>query len=123
MPIEIRRLRQIFVVPDDLAVASRFFEETLGLPLQFRDGERWAQFKAGEVSLALAAPEEGLGAPRNTPVPVFEVDSLDACAPELRAAGCELGEVRDMGAHGRTLPVREPNGALLVFFEKPGGRA
>lgn len=114
----IGRLRQIFLVPSDLTRSYQFFADSIGLKLQFRDGDRWIQFDAGTVSLALACPEEGLGAPSDTPVPVFEVASLDDAATTLREAGSSIVRVRDMGTHGRTLLAIEPNGAYLALWQR-----
>jgi hypothetical protein len=88
------------------------------LTLQFRDGDRWIQFKTGDVSIAVAGRGESMGAPLDVPVPVFEVDDLDAAVSELRGKGHETGEIRDMGTHGRTAAIRDPSGAFLVLFQK-----
>ena len=116
--MQIKKLRQVFIVASDLEAQARFYGETLGLPLQFRDGDRWVQFQAGEVSLALASPQEGMGAPADLPVPVFEVSDLGAALAELAADGHRTGAVRDMGAHGRTADLTGPDGAFLVLFQR-----
>jgi predicted enzyme related to lactoylglutathione lyase len=116
--VKLEKLRQVFVVAKDLERAVRFWKDTLGLELAFRDGDRWVQFKAGDVSFALASAEEGQGAPAGMPVPVFEVADLDAALAELRAAGAEVGALRDMGAHGRTAAALDPTGARFVLFQR-----
>ena len=116
--MRIKKLRQVFIATDDVAARIPFYENVLGLQLQFRDGDRWAQFKAGDISIALASREESMGAPLDVPVPVLEVDDLDAALEELRSLGRETGDVRDMGSHGRTAAVRDPSGAFLVLFAK-----
>lgn len=116
--MNVTKLRQVFLVPSDLDAQIRFVEDTLGLEMQFRDGNRWIQYAAGSTSVALADPSEGLGAPLDTPVPVFEVEDLDGCVVELRESGSTVGEVRDMGDHGRTVSACDPSGAFLVFFAK-----
>ncbi len=116
--MKIKKLRQVFVVAKDLERAVRFWQHTLGLELAFRDGDRWVPFKAGDVSVALASAEEGQGAAPGVPVPVFEVDDLDTALAELRAAGAEIGALRDMGAHGRTASAIEPTGARIVLFQR-----
>jgi predicted enzyme related to lactoylglutathione lyase len=60
-----------------------------------------------------------MGAPPDVPVPVFEVDDLDAALAELQGAGHAAGRIRNMGAHGRTAAIRDPSGAFLVLFAKP----
>ncbi|HVN83320.1 MAG TPA: VOC family protein [Candidatus Binatia bacterium] len=116
--VQIKKLRQVYLVAADLAAAVKFYGGTLGLPLQFRDGDRWVQFQAGEVSFALASEAEGMGAPVGVPVPVFEVADLDAARAELAASGHRTGDVRDMGKHGRTATVVDPNSAHLVLFQR-----
>lgn len=118
--MELRRLRQVMLVAGDLEAQLRFYESTLGLRLQFRDGARWAQLQAGDVSFALAAPEEGMGAPPGALLPVFEVADLDAALTELRGAGHAPGPVREMGAHGRSAVVSDPAGVRLVLHQRPG---
>lgn len=116
--MNIKKLRQIFIATEHADQQAAFYEKTLGLSVQFRDGSRWIQFQAGDVSIALASREESMGAPLDVPVPVFEVDDLDGAITELRANGQQPGEIRDMGAHGRTAPIRDPSGAFLVLFQK-----
>jgi predicted enzyme related to lactoylglutathione lyase len=116
--MKIRRLRQVFIATDDLEGRIPFYQQVLGLQLQFRDGDRWAQFQAGDLSIALASRQESMGAPLDVPVPVLEVDDLDGALDELRSEGREIGDVRDMGSHGRAVPVRDPSGAFLVLFAK-----
>lgn len=116
--MRIKKLRQVFIPSENIEQRIPFYADVLGLALQFRDGDRWVQFKAGDISIALAGSEESMGAPLDVPVPVFEIDDLDAALAELRAKGGETGAVRDMGAHGRTALIRDPSGAFLVLFAK-----
>jgi predicted enzyme related to lactoylglutathione lyase len=116
--MQVKKLRQVFIVTANAEAQVRFYAETLALPLQFRDGARWIQFQAGEISFALASPEEGQGAPANVPVPVFEVADLDGAMRELTAAGHVCGGIRDMGAHGRTMMVTDPGGARIMLFQR-----
>ncbi len=116
--MKLKKLRQVLVVAKDLEPSVRFWQDMLGLELAFRDGDRWVQFKAGDVSFALASVEEGQGAPSGVPVPVFEVDDLDAAFAELQRAGVPSGGLRDMGAHGRTLAAIDPSGARIVLFQR-----
>ena len=114
----VKKLRQVYVVARDLEAQSRFYAETLGLALQFRDGDRWVQFQAGDASFALSSAAEGDGAPPGVAIPVFEVEDLDAATRELSAAGRAPGAIRDMGDHGRTAMVVDPGGARLVLFQR-----
>lgn len=116
--MEVKKLRQVLVVASRIEEQVRFYEKTLGLPLAFRDGDRWIQFQAGDVSFALAAAEEGAGAPGTT-VPVFEVVDLEAALRELADQGRVCQPIRDMGAHGRSAAAIDPGGARIVLFERP----
>jgi catechol 2,3-dioxygenase-like lactoylglutathione lyase family enzyme len=116
--MKIERLRQIFIATDKLAQRVAFYRDVLGLRLQFRDGDRWVEFEAGDISLALASRAEAMGAPLEVPVPVFEVDDLDAAVGELVGKNHAAGTVREMGAHGRAAGIRDPSGAFLVLFER-----
>ena len=108
----------MFVVATDLDAQTRFYQERLGLPLQFRDGDRWAQFQVGDVSFALASSAEGQGVPPGVAVPVFEVADLDQARTDLAATGASPGSIRDMGPHGRTLMVTDPAGTRLMLFQR-----
>jgi len=118
--VAIERLRQVFIAVTDMAGQIDFFRDALGLELQFRDGDEWAQFSAGEVSVALAGPRESLGAPRGASVPVFQTDDLDALRESISRAGGDCADVRDMGDHGRTCLFRDTTGAVMAALEKKG---
>lgn len=116
--MEVQRLRQVYIVADDVEAIARFYIETLGLEEQFRDGTNWVQLSAGDVSLAIASESEGQGAALGQPVPVFEVDNLDEALAAVAAGGGTTGEVRDMGEHGRTALASDPSGAHISFFQR-----
>ena len=113
----IERLRQVFTHARDFDAQVRFYE-ALGFSLQFRDGDRWAQFAAGDVSFALACADEALGAAPGEWMPVFEVASLASAMDAALAAGGSAGEVRDMGGHGRTVRVTDSAGVPFALFAR-----
>ena len=47
-------VRMIVLSTDDLDESIRFYSETLGLPLKFRDGAHYAALDGGAITLALA---------------------------------------------------------------------
>lgn len=112
------RLRQVFVPAADIEDAARVFADVLGLDLQFRDGDRWVQFRAGDVSLAVASTEEAGGAEHGRAVPVFEVTDLDGHVEQLRASGATV-TTRDMGEHGRTALATVESGLAISLLELP----
>ena len=116
--MEVQRLRQVYIVADDVEAVARFYTEALGLEEQFRDGAHWVQLAAGDVSLAIASEREGQGAPAGQPVPVFQVDDIAAALEAVRAGGGTAGEVREMGDHGRTATATDAGGAWIAFFQR-----
>ena len=47
-------VRMVVLSTDDLDESIRFYSETLGMPLKFRDGAHFAALDGGAVTLALA---------------------------------------------------------------------
>ena len=47
-------IRMIVLSTDDLDESIKFYSETLGMPLKFRDGAHFAALDGGSVTLALA---------------------------------------------------------------------
>lgn len=113
----ITKLQNVYYVAADVAKARHFYETVLGLETKFADGERWVQFKAGGGNFAIATPDE---APPGATggIVVFEVDNLDELRARLVADRLDILAERDMGAHGRTFAVKDPNGSYIQFFER-----
>ena len=114
----VQRIRQVYVVAEEIDAAAAFYADGLGLKLQFRDGDRWVQHGAGDVSFGVASSEESGGAAAGSAVPVFEVDDLDSQLASATRAGATLVSNRDMDEHGRMATLREPSGALIAFMER-----
>lgn len=116
----VKRIRQVYVVAEEIDAAATFYADGLGLELQFRDGDRWVQYGGGDISLAVASIEESGGAPAGSSVAVFEVDDLDSHVASATAAGGTLVSNRDMGEHGKMATLREPSGALIALMQRTG---
>lgn len=114
----VKRIRQIFIAAVDFEAQCEFFESTVGLELQFRDGDNWAQFSAGDISFAIAGGRESMSVSVGTTVPVFEVDALETHLEQINAAGGTHGEIRDMGDHGRTALVKDPFDTPFALFQR-----
>ena len=112
------RVRQVFISARDFDGQCRFYEQILGLSLQFRDGDNWAQFSAGDISLAVAASEETMGAAPGSWVPVFEVEDMEATLNAVESAGGSHGSIRDMGEHGRTVLAADAAGCQFAMLAK-----
>ena len=114
----VKRIRQVYVVADDVDATAAFYADVLGLELQFRDGDRWVQFGGGDISVAVASVDESGGASVGSTVAVYEVDDLDAQVIAATSAGVLLVAHRDMGEHGRMATLRDPSGALLALMQR-----
>ena len=51
-------LRTMVLRVADVEAACRFYSDTLGLAARFRNGDRWAEFDAGGIRVALAGGPE-----------------------------------------------------------------
>jgi predicted enzyme related to lactoylglutathione lyase len=111
------RLQNVFVVAERPDEMHAFYESALGLKLRFRDQDRWFQYGVGGSNIALACREEAAPATSGL-VMVFEVDDLDAFRAQIEAAGGEILGVRDMGAHGTVLSLRDPEGNVVQLFKR-----
>lgn len=113
------RLKSVIYPTANMDAARHFYRDLLGLPLQFEDGAHYAQFRPEGGTVALAgAREQPPG--QSGPIMTLEVAALDALRPALAAAGVRIVAERDMGSHGRTLTVADPDGNLVHLFQKPG---
>lgn len=112
-----RRVQSVFVVAREPASLHAFYEGALGLPLKFRDGDRWIQYGVGGTNVALACAEEAAPATGGL-VMVLEVDDFDGAPERIVAAGGQMLGLRDMGAHGAVLSLRDPEGNLVQLFRR-----
>lgn len=111
------RVQNVFIATQALARLHAFYEGALGLPLKFRDGDRWIQYGVGNTNVALACLEEAAPATRGL-VMVLEVDSFEGAQERIMAAGGQVVGQRDMGSHGAVLSLRDPEGNLLQLFRR-----
>lgn len=111
------RLQNIYMVARDLPALSAFYDKVLGLPLKFRDGERWAQYNAGGASFSLASPEEALPAVQGA-IPIFEVGDFDGVEAIVAEAGGAVLGIRDMGSHGCVMSVRDCESNIVQLFRR-----
>ena len=97
----------------ELEPARRFYEEALGLPLKFRDGDRFCAFDAGGVTIALAAGDEDVvGATAVS----YKVQDLPAAIAALEAAGATRVRGPEEGPHERRAVLRDPAGNAFVLY-------
>jgi predicted enzyme related to lactoylglutathione lyase len=112
-----RRLQNVYLVARDVGAQAAFYEQVLGLPLKFRDGERWVQYDTGGTGFSLACTEEARPAESGA-VLVFEVDDFEGVEEAIDAAGGRVQARRDMGSHGAVLSLRDPEGNIVQMFRR-----
>ena len=112
-----KRVQNVFVVAKQPASLHAFYEGALGLPMTFRDGDRWIQYGVGGTNVALACAEEAAPATSGL-VMVLEVDDFEGATERIGAAGGQVLGLRDMGSHGAVLSLRDPEGNLVQLFRR-----
>lgn len=112
-----RRLQNVFMVAQRPGELHDFYANALGLQLKFRDADRWIQFGVGGGNVSIACPEEAAPATAGL-VMVFEVEDFDGAQERITAAGGQMLGLRDMGAHGAVLSLRDPQGNVVQLFRR-----
>jgi catechol 2,3-dioxygenase-like lactoylglutathione lyase family enzyme len=95
-------LVEVVVYTQDMARATAFYRDTLGLEPDF-ESPHWTTFRTGACTLALHLGSEA-------PDPTFLVDDLDAARGSLEAAGVAVTEIREPIAGVRVFDTRDPDG-------------
>lgn len=110
-------LKQVYLTAAEPEALARFYEG-LGLTIRFADPGKWVQFAGEKTSFCVAGPMESVSTHSRDAVLVFEVADLEAAIGRARAMGAEVSDkIRDMGAHGRVVPVRDPHGNTIQFYQ------
>lgn len=110
-------VRAVYSVTRDMKRSIEFYSALLAREPDFRDEDRWAEFKFNGFRFALSSPDEA-ARPTATTVAVFEVPNLERAAETILAQGGALLEKRDMGPHGRTLGFVDTDGVVAQLFER-----
>ena len=107
------KLRSVLVPCTDLDRAVDFYGSALGLPMKFRDGASYAAMDTGDVTLALATPDEH-------PFPwsiVLGIRAQDLSVTDrLEAAGAVTVAPATRGRHEWRALLRAPDGTLLSLY-------
>lgn len=110
-----QNIRMIVLSTDDLEESIKFYSETLGFPLKFRDGAHFAALDGGSVTLALAtAIDHPIPGQIAVGVKTDDVDGA-AAAVEANGGGIVKGPYDD--AHERRAVVYDNKGNGLVFYK------
>lgn len=107
-------VRMIILSTDDLDESIRFYSDTLGMPLKFRDGSHFAALDGGSVTLALATSIDH-PLPGKVVVGVKTAD-VDAAARAVEADGGAIVRGPYDDAHERRAVVYDNQGNGLVFY-------
>ena len=107
-------VKMIILSTDDLDESIRFYSETLGMPLKFRDGAHFAALDGGAVTLALA-PAVDHPMPGQVVVGIKTAD-VDAAAKAIEASGGGIVKGPYDDAHERRAVVYDNKGNGLVFY-------
>ena len=114
MGAEVGRIGQVAVKVKDVAGATAFYRDVLGLEFLFSAGPDLAFLRAGDVRIMLAPPEGADTTPGNSVI-YFMVES----APEAHAAIVARGARSE---HGAQLVARMPDHELwMAFVRDPEG--
>ena len=112
-------IRSVYTVANNMGLLEAFYAGALELPLAFRDGDNWCQFKAGPVSFALSSPSEAAQGTRGSVV-VFDATDLAAVAQRIERFGGRLLSSRDMGSHGSVATFADPENNLFQMHVRHG---
>lgn len=95
-------LVEVVVYTQDMARATAFYRDTLGLEPDF-ESTHWTTFRTGACTLTLHAGSEA-------PDPTFLVADLDGTRDSLQAAGVDVTEIREPAAGLRVFDAWDPDG-------------
>ena len=109
------QVKLISLSTDDLDDSIKFYSETLGMGLKFRDGAHFAALDGGPVTLALATEVD-----HPTPGQVvvgIKTDDVDAAAKAVEDSGGGIVRGPYDDAHERRAVVYDNKGNGIVFYK------
>lgn len=108
------QLRAIHIPVSDIRQGIKFYSEVLNLPLKFQDGDRYAAFECGSITLALVSPED---AESEDIALAIKSRDLAGALDTLRKAGAELTSDPVTGSHEVRALVKDPSGRDLILYQ------
>ena len=110
-----QEVRMVVLSTDNLEESIKFYTETLGFPLKFRDGAHYAALDGGSVTLALAT---AIDHPMPGQVVVgIKTDDVDGAAKAIEESGGAIVRGPYDDAHERRAVVYDNKGNGLVFYK------
>ncbi len=106
-------VRMVILSTDDLDESIRFYSETLGMALKFRDGSHYAALDGGSITLALATAVDH-PMPGHVVVGIKTAD-VDAAAEAIEANGGAIIKGPYNDAHERRAVVYDHKGNGQVY--------
>ncbi|MEN2740229.1 VOC family protein [Microbacterium sp. X-17] len=109
------QVRMVVLSTDDLDGSIKFYTETLGFPLKFRDGNHYAALDGGSITIGLAT---AIDHPIPGQVVVgIKTDDVDGFAAATDEAGGGIAKGPYDDAHERRAVVYDNQGNGLVFYK------
>ncbi len=107
------QIAYINIFVSDLERATRFYEEKLGLKLEYASPEHgYASLSAGNVRLGIAVPGP------DKPELIGRHTGVGLVVPDLEAEHARLSE---MGVTFTTPPTKQPWGGFMALIADPDG--
>jgi lactoylglutathione lyase len=107
-------VRMVVLSTEDFDESIRFYTETLGMKLKFRDGAHYAAIDGGSITVALATAVDH-PIPGQVVVGIKTAD-VDAAAKAVEASGGGIVKAPYDDAHERRAVVYDHQGNGLVFY-------
>jgi predicted enzyme related to lactoylglutathione lyase len=116
-------IQTVYFVAKDIARLENFYASSLGMPVQFRDENKWTQFRLQRSAFALSSAEEAAQGAVGA-VPVFHVagEAQDEVQQKILSSGGQLLAQRDMGTHGVVATYKDPEENIFQVFSKSSPR-
>ena len=104
----------------DLAIAARFYRETLGLPQEvFNEEWQWAEFNCGNVTLGLHGNAKPPGSSSTARI-ALAVENVQAAWNELKQRGVPVGDPQDFKVC-QAVEVQDPDGNTVILHHRADG--
>lgn len=108
------KIRTIMVPVESMDAALEFYARVLGLPVRFRDGDRYAALELDGLTLALVSAED---AESEHIALAVKTDDLAGDLGCLTEAGASLRSGPHEGGHEVRAVLADPSGRNVVLYQ------